>query len=91
MTRQKTQGAEPREKQNLPHKGYVRWSENKPVMAVQKTVQKYEEGYSEKETWTGKDPSVRLDYSAVLNVMEEKFKYLPVQEREELITLIQKY
>ena len=65
-------------------KGYVRQSENKLVMAVQETIQKDEEGYSEREAWTGEDPPVRLDNSAF---------FLPGQEREreELITLIQKY
>ena len=85
------QGVELQQKQNLQHKGYVRRSENKPVIAVQETIQKDEEGFSETETWRGKDPPVRLDNSAVLNDLKEKFKYLPVREREESITLIQKY
>ena len=51
-------------------------------MAVQETIRKDEEGYFERESWTGKDPPVRLDNSAVLNEMEEKFNHLPVRERE---------
>ena len=64
------------------HKGYRKRSENKPVMAVQETIRKDEEEYPERETWTGKDPPVRLDNLTILNDLEEKFKYLPVREGE---------
>ena len=56
---EKIKGRELRRKKNLQHKDCVSQSENKPAMAVQETIQKDEEGYSEIEIWTGKNPSVR--------------------------------
>ena len=47
---EKTQEAEPQKKQDLQHKGYLKLSENKPIMAEQETIQRDEEGYSERKT-----------------------------------------